>query len=173
MTSETPAPASESAAATAPANKRPQSRIAKVLTPILALVAALAVGLIGGTLIGQNSASASQSGPQGAFPAGMMPSNAPSAPFTSGTVSSVDGDTVTLKLTDGSTVKVTTGDDTTVTTTEDSTLDALAEGDEVTVIGETDADGNVTATSIAEGASPIGMPGGGPNNGTPPNGGSN
>jgi Domain of unknown function (DUF5666) len=149
-----------------------QSRVAKVLTPILALVAALAIGLVGGTLIGQNSASATPNGAQGAFPGGTAPSNAPAnaaGGFTSGTIVSVDGDTVTLKLTDGSTVKVTTADDTTVTTTKDSSLDALAEGDTVTVVGATDADGNVSATTISEGASPIGGPAGG----APPTGSSN
>jgi hypothetical protein len=84
---------------------------------------------------------------------------------TSGTVTAVDGSTVTLELTDGSTVTVTTTDDTTVTTTEESTVDALAEGDSLTVVGEADDDGNVTATSISEGATGFG---GGMGGGTPP-----
>jgi endonuclease YncB( thermonuclease family) len=146
--------------------------VARLITPILALVAAIGIGLFGGVLIGQNTASATTAGgaagqgqrPDGAT--GEMPDGATGGGgFTSGTVSAIDGDTITLELTDGSTVTITATDDTTVTTTEDSTVDALAEGDSLTVVGEADDDGNVAATSISEGATGMG---GGFGGGTPP-----
>jgi hypothetical protein len=164
---------------TLPATSAPETakkkKATRFITPILALVAAIGIGVIGGVLIGQNTATSSQAA--GGFGGGTRPDDATGttgdAPtgggmggFTSGTVTAVDGDTVTLELTDGSTVTVTTTSDTTVTTTEDSTVDALAEGDSLTVVGEADDDGNVTATSISEGATGFG--GGGFGGGTPP-----
>jgi hypothetical protein len=145
-----------------PARKR---SVARFITPALALVAAVGIGLFGGVLIGQNSASATTSARgagQGGFP-GTAGGDAPTGMggFTTGTVTAVDGSTVTLELTDGSTVKVTTTDDTTVTTTEESTVDALAEGDSLTVTGDTDDDGTVAANSITEGATGFGGRGAG------------
>lgn len=152
----------------------PKKSPARFITPILALVAALGIGLFGGVLIGQNTATSSQSsgpgqgqgGPGGT--AGDAPTGGGMGGFTSGTVTAVDGDTVTLKLTDGSTVKVTTTADTTVTTTKESAVGDLAEGDTLTVMGEADSDGNVAATSITEGATGFG--GGMGGGGTPPTG---
>jgi hypothetical protein len=83
--------------------------------------------------------------------------------FTSGTVVSVDGSTITLELDDGTSVTVSTADDTTVTQTTDATVSDLAAGDEITVVGDADDDGNVTATSISEGGRGFG-------GGTPPSG---
>jgi len=151
--------------------EQPKKKISRFITPVLALVAVLAVGLIGGVLIGQNTSSAStQAGPggQGGFGGtGTAPTGAQMGGFTSGSVVSVDGEVVTLELEDGSTVTVTTADDTTVTTTIDSSVAELAAGDEITVVGESDDDGNVTATSISSGSAGFGGFGGG---GTPPTG---
>jgi hypothetical protein len=151
-----------------PARRKSPTRF---ITPALALVAALGIGLLGGVLIGQNTASATSAvgAPgQGGFPGdgdgtGSAPGGAAGG-FTTGTVAAVDGSTVTLELADGPTVKVTTTDDTTVTTTDEAAVDDLAEGDSLTVTGEADADGNVAATSITEGA---GF--GGRGGATPPN----
>jgi len=147
------------------AEEKPKRSAARFVTPILALAATLGVGIFGGVLIGQNTA-------QAAAPAGFTPpegfDGAPTdggnfaGNFTSGEITSVDGDTVTLTLEDGSTVTVTTSTDTSVTV--EGEVGDLATGDTVTVIGETDDDGNVTATSISEGAGLGGFPGGG----TPP-----
>jgi endonuclease YncB( thermonuclease family) len=150
-------------------------RKARFITPALALVAVLGVGIFGGVLIGQNTASASSAGsaalgqgrPDGAAGGATGDTPVGMGGFTSGTVTAVDGDTVTLELTDGSTVTITTTDDTTVTTTQNSSVADLAEGDSLTVVGEADDDGNVAATSIAEGARGFG---GGAGGGTPPTG---
>ena len=147
---------------------------ARFVTPVLVIVAALGIGVVGGVLIGQNTASTSQAGGMGTRPDGAT-GDAPTGTdgggfggggFTSGTVTAIDGDTVTLETTDGSTVTVTTTDDTTVTTTTDASVSDLAEGDSLTVVGEADDDGNVaSATSISEGATGFG---GGMGGGTPP-----
>ena len=150
---------------------------ARFVTPILALVAAIGVGLIGGVVIGQNTASSTTAGARGGFTGGpggtggttdgTAPAGGGMGNFTAGSVVSVDGDTVVIESSDGTQVTVTTSTDTTVTTTEDSSVDQLAAGDTVTVQGETDDDGNVTATSISEGATGFGG-GGFPGGGTPP-----
>ena len=147
---------------------------ARLVTPILVIVAVLGVGLVGGVLIGQNTAGSSQAGgmtrPDGASggaPSGDFAGGSAGGGFTAGTVTAVDGDTVTLELDDGSTVTVTTTDDTTVTTTTDASVSDLAEGDSLTVMGEADDDGNVSATSISEGATGFD---GGMGGGTPPAG---
>jgi len=71
--------------------------------------------------------------------------------LTAGTISSIDGDTITLKLADGSTVKVSTSGSTSVTKTSTAKVSDLAAGDTITVIGKADSSGNVTATRISEG----------------------
>ena len=169
----TNAPLTTSSADAAPAPKKKATRF---ITPVLALVAALGIGLFGGVLIGQNTASSAQAsgfgggqrpdGATGDTPTGGGGAGGGMGGFTSGTVTAVDGDVVTLELEDGSTVTITATDDTTVTTTDDATVSDLAEGDSLTVMGEADADGNVAATSITEGASGFG--GGGFGGGTPP-----
>jgi hypothetical protein len=134
---------------------------ARLITPALALVAAIGIGVVGGVVIGQNTASASDargSGAQGAFgdAAGDAPAGGGMGGLTAGTVTAVDGSTVTLELDDGSTVTVTTTDDTTVTTSDEATVADLAEGDTLTVVGEADDDGTVEATAITEGATGMG-----------------
>jgi endonuclease YncB( thermonuclease family) len=157
MSDSTPAHASAPTPAPAPAPKKKSP--ARFITPALALVAALVLGGVGGVLIGQNTASAS--GPSAFGPGGgpqFQSGDLPGGGFTSGTVSAIDGDSFTVTLADGSTVTVTTTADTTVTTTNEATVADLAEGDTVRVIGETDDDGNVTATSVSEGDLGFGGP---------------
>ncbi len=166
MTDDTTAPAATpepttTAPAPAPRAKR------RWITPALAVVAALAIGVFGGILIGHNSSSATaQAGQRGTF------GGAPGAEggiggdaaggFTAGTIESIDGGTITLKLTDGSTVKVTSSDSTTVTTTDTASVSDLKKGETITVVGTKDASGNVTATAVTEGERGFG--------GTPPAG---
>jgi hypothetical protein len=137
---------------------------ARFITPALVLVAVLGLGIFGGVLIGQNTgASATEAG---GFPSrdGATTGEAPTGTeagggmggFTSGTVVSIDGDTIVLETSDGEQVTVTTTDDTTVTTTEESDVASLAAGDELTITGEADDAGDVSASSISEGASSFG-----------------
>jgi len=121
--------------------------IKKLITPVLALVAALGVGIFGGVLIGQGTASAATF----SAPTGMdaMPTGSGFGGGTSGEITAIDGSVVTLTLDDGTTVTVTASDDTTYTVT--GSLTDLAVGDTVTAVGETDDDGNVSATAISEG----------------------
>ena len=137
-----------------------KSFVSRWLTPVLALVAAAGVGIVGGVLIGQNSAAAST--PTGFTPPAGM-DGAPTGGFgnaTSGEITAIDGDVVTLTLDDGTTVTVTASSDTTVTV--DGSLSDLVVGDTVTAAGEADDDGNVTATSISEGTGFGGFGGGTP-----------
>jgi uncharacterized protein YaiE (UPF0345 family) len=133
----------------------------RFITPILALVATLAVGVFGGIFIGQNTASDEASTSR----TGVMPGQggmASGAGFTRGTVESNDDGTLTITTSDGETVTVTTGSTTTVTTTIDGDVADLAEGDTVTIVGEADSDGAVAATAITEGESGLGGFGGAP-----------
>jgi hypothetical protein len=133
----------------ADATPAPTKKATRFITPVLAIVAALGIGLFGGVLIAQNTAGSAQASgfggqrPDGAT--GDAPTGGGTGGFTSGTVTAVD--------------------DTTVTTTDEASVSDLAEGDSLTVMGEADADGNVAATSITEGASGFG---GGMGGGTPP-----
>jgi hypothetical protein len=74
---------------------------------------------------------------------------------TSGEITAIDGQTITVTGQDGSATTVTTSADTTVTTLEDGTLADLAVGDTVTVTpsGDTADDGSVPAQSITKGLS--------------------
>ena len=152
MTDTTPVPET-------PAKK---SLLRRIITPALAAVAALAIGLFGGILISHGSASTPDQGDRAGFAAG-VPGGAggPGGDLTAGTITGIDGDTITLTLADGSTVKVTSRSDTTVTTSETSSVSDLAKGDTITVSGTKDSDGNVTATTVREGDAGFG-------GGTPP-----
>jgi hypothetical protein len=178
-TPPTPGTTGTPAASSTTASSTKKRGAARFVTPALVLVAVLGVGIFGGVLIGQNTAESTQAGGAGGFGGGEAPTGgggtAPDGAtggagggFTSGTVVSVDGSTIVLETSDGERVTITASDDTTVTTTEDSSVDALAEGDELTVVGEADDAGDVTATSISEGAT-MGF-GGGMGGGTPPTG---
>ncbi len=84
---------------------------------------------------------------------------------TSGAISAIEGDRVTVETADGSTVTVVLAADTTVTLTEVVSLDDLAEGDTVVVTG-TVTESTVAATAIRKGDLPAGGFAGGP--GRPP-----
>ena len=135
------------------------------VTPALALVAAIGVGIFGGVLIGQHTGTSSSSqatgfrgglgGATGAAGAGgAAGGGAAGGGVTSGTVVSVKGDTVVLKTASGSDVTVTTSSTTSVTKSATSSVSALKAGETVTAIGQTDSSGNVTATTVAEGSAP-------------------
>jgi hypothetical protein len=179
--SEPPAastPAAAPAASAPAAAVAPKAKWTRYLTPALALVAALIVGGVAGVLIGQSTASSSNAssvrggfggaggyggfGGQGAG-AGTGAGTGTGAArggFTSGTISAISGDTITVKLADGSTVKVTTSGTTTVTKSSTAKVSDLAEGETITVVGQADSSGDVTATRISEGTGGLGGFGG-------------
>lgn len=164
----------------APAPVAPTRKL-RWITPTLAVVAALAVGGAGGVLIGRSGASANQGNfPRGQFASGQFgPGQGTgtgqqggdfSGGFTSGTIVSIDGTTITVKASDGTQKTVTTSDTTKVTKTSASSVGALKKGETITVIGEAGSDGSVTAATISEGAGLRGGfgPGGAGSNATPP-----
>ena len=142
----TPVPAPVPAAV-APARKL------RWITPTLAVVAALAIGIAGGVLIGRSGAAAGQGNfARGQFAPGQETGQQGGGGFTSGTIVSIDGTTITVKAQDGTQKTITTSSDTKVTKTSASSVDALKKGETITVIGEAGSDGSVTATTISEGA---------------------
>lgn len=135
------------------------------VTPVLGVAAALVIGIFGGILIGHATGSTTQasSTQRGTFGAGAGSGPGTGAlgggaggNFTAGTITSVDGDTVTLTLANGSTVKVTTSSTTKVTTSNTAAVTDLKKGQTITVIGAKDSSGNVAATSVAEGTTGFG-----------------
>ena len=83
-----------------------------------------------------------------------------------GTVTAVDGSTLTVKSTAGTTYTVTASSSTTVTVDKTITLADLTAGEQVMVAGAT-SDGVVTATTIRAGSSGFGPGGfGGPRQST-------
>lgn len=149
------------------------------LTPVLAIVAALVIGLFGGILIGKGSAPSTQQagfqqgqgpgagqgfGQNGGQPRAGQPGGAPAAGragggfgnIASGTIESIDGTTITIKEQDGTMVTVTTSGTTVVTESTKSTVSGLKSGQTISVRGAKDASGNVAATSISEGAAGFG-----------------
>jgi hypothetical protein len=181
---QTPAtPTVEAPTGTAPAGTSRTKSWTRYLTPALALVAALIVGGVAGVLIGQNTASASNASPvRGGFPggghgfpgsgggqggAGTGTAGGGRGGFTAGTITSIDGGTITLKEADGTTVKVSTGDSTTVTKSSTAKVSDLSTGETITVIGQADSSGDVTATRISEGDAGFGGFGGGRPSGAP------
>jgi hypothetical protein len=137
-------------------------------------VAALVIGLFGGILIGHATAPASTNagfrtgtgaGGAGGFGNRTFGGGAggtgtgqggaggfAGGGFTAGTIVSVNGDTIVIKEANGTQATVTTTGTTTVTKTSKSTVGDLKTGETITVVGQADSSGNVTANSISEGA---------------------
>lgn len=148
----------------------------KWLTPALALLAVLVIGVFGGVLIGHATASSAQASNVGGFPGGIGggtgggPGGAGGAGFagggfTSGAIVSINGTTMVVKAQDGTQKTVTVSGTTRVSKTTTTTLSALKAGQTVTVIGAAGSNGDIAATSVSEGASLRGF-GGRPGGGT-------
>jgi hypothetical protein len=106
-------------------------------------------GATGGTG-GTGSAGGQQ---PGAFPGGGF------GGMTIGTLTAVDGNTLTITGQDGTTTTVTVPDSADVTASKKVPLSGLTVGETVIVSGEAGDDGTVTASSVSQGGS--GFPGGG------------
>jgi hypothetical protein len=137
---------------------------------LLTVLAVAVFGVWGGAKlqksIGTTSGSAASAGaPTGATGPGGQGGTAPTgAPgqggpggATSGTVTSVDGNVVTLTTSSGSTVKVTVGDTTTINRSLSAKVSDITAGQTLMVRGTTGTDGATAATSITVGAT--GQPG--------------
>ena len=126
----------------------------------------------GGTDGGPPAGGPPSDGSARTMPDGSVPSGTPPAggsfgrpgSFTNGTISAIDGDTITVATTDGTSVKVSISADTTFTVTKSLTLADLAPGDTLSAQGSTAGD-VVTATSVRRGdlgRGGFGGPGGSP-----------
>jgi hypothetical protein len=145
---------------------------AGVVAAVLAGGVGIAISLTGGdnadAVATQDSAAAAagDAGTQAGFPGGRG---------TAGTITSIDGSTLTLEATardsgDTSTVTVETSDETTVSESVEGSLADLEEGDNVLIMG-TSADGTVTAQRIVDsGDVEATGPGAGGGTGAPPEG---
>ncbi len=106
----------------------------------------------------------------GQLPEGFQPPQGGAAPGgrgapTSGEITAITDEGLTIEAEDGTSVTVTVDGDTTFTVTEERSLDDLADGDTVLAVGDTGDDGVVTATSIRIGDGLVlgfGGPGGAP-----------
>lgn len=88
------------------------------------------------------------SGGYGGFPGGGTPPSTAASRPTSGTVKLVDGTTVYVQTESGDVVTVRTNGETAVAVAGD--LKDLKAGDKVTVQGQADSEGTVTATTVTE-----------------------
>jgi hypothetical protein len=161
------------------------------LVPVLIvlIVAAGVGGFFGGRATAGDSTESAQMGPEGigdmqgdgtlpdgsTMPSGgAMPSGAAGragAGLTAGSIVSKDDTSITIQLADGNTQIVYFSDSTTISETKESTSDSLAEGEDVTVMGSSNSDGSLTASTIQVGAALGGMFGGegaAPGDGTAP-----
>jgi hypothetical protein len=129
-------------------------------TTLALLGLALAVGgFLGGVQAQERWGSSSSAGPATTFPPGAgMPSGGfggarpgAAASDTTGTVKLVDGTTIYVETDAGETVTVRTNDTTTVKLAQTVTLDQLTTGQQVTVQGEADPEGIVTAATVTAG----------------------
>jgi uncharacterized protein DUF5666 len=123
-------------------------------TPVLFCLVLLAGGFLGGVLVqkewGKTTTAAAQTPRQG----GGLPSGGPGFPpgpgqgeATTGTLTSVTANTLTLQTSAGRTVTVKIAETTKVLQT--TTLPALRTGSPVTVQGSTATDGTITATEVS------------------------
>ncbi|MBX0328008.1 hypothetical protein K2Z83_10005 [Oscillochloris sp. ZM17-4] len=139
-----------------------QERILWVVAVLLVGAAAFFGGRQMGVVAGQDSRSSAQQeffaqrgGGQGGAGA-QTPGGRGQG--VSGTVESIDGGTVSLKLSDGSTVKVSLAADGVVRHQVDGTLADLTVGERVVAIGQRSGD-TVTASAIQAGGAFGGAPG--------------
>jgi hypothetical protein len=142
----------------------PPSGPKRKFSPTIALGSVVAAGALfaGGLLVGNHLSDSSATSRFPGAPGGFATTRAGVAGpggLTSGTISAIDGSTLTVTATDGTAVKVATSSTTTVTRSAASDVAGLALGEQVTVIGPT-ANGAVTAQTISEGTGGMGFGGG-------------
>jgi hypothetical protein len=124
----------------------------------------------GGSGVGPPGGFNGQGGPPGTGVNGNSSGSAnrrPPGGFAFGTVTKIDGGTITISGFDGSTTTVTTTSSTTVTKSVLGSFSDLKVGQNVRAIGTTGSDGTVAATSVNEGSGGFGFFGGRRGQGTP------
>jgi hypothetical protein len=140
---------------------RPRRPTLPKLTGALAAAVLLCAGFLGGVLVEKNSvgsAGGRGSGAGAAFAGragrtgGLSASGSGSGGAISGTVTVVSGDTLYVTAADGSVYTVKTTGSTTVSIAQSGTVSQLKPGQTVTISGSSDTGGNLTATSITQGA---------------------
>lgn len=138
--------------------RREHARPNRITWTLLTLLV-LAVGFIGGAVVEKRVGSSEPALPDfvamvgAGGPAGDLargPAQGGSA--TVGTVTLVDGSNLYIIASDGATVKVSVPDTASVTTRSPLKLADLAVGTDVVIEGQADAEGVVTATSVAQDA---------------------
>ncbi len=165
--------------------RRPKVRLPS-LTMTLLIVSVLGLGFLGGALVGKHYGTSSSTSAAG-FPAfarfgggaagsasssSASPGASGSSGFTGrsglfggsggatiGTIKLVDGNIVYVQTESGSIVQVSTSAATKVTASSSVPLKDLTPGQSVIVVGKTNANGSVAATSISQ--SSLGLGGGG------------
>ncbi|MFI6484673.1 hypothetical protein ACIBH1_42600 [Nonomuraea sp. NPDC050663] len=144
------------------AQKKGVGRLTVVLGACVVLAGGVLLGIQAqkafGSSAGASSGTAQQAGvrPGGMGQTGQMGQNGGrqmggfGGQATVGTVTKIDGDTLTVRTQDGTEITVTTTDETAVLVT--GKLSELKKGGTITVQGATGDDGSVSATTIREGA---------------------
>ena len=176
-----PLPAAEQAAASAPpASVAPAKSPWLVLIPVLVGVGALllggvlggAAGFTVGSHLGPDRGPTVEQRMPGLPGDGerRTPQDVPNAPdgqlerggIVTGTISELSDGELTLKLPNGDTLTIQTADDTPVIEADASSVDALATGDEISVVVRGDGSGNPEARLIRTGDADLSSLGGSP-----------
>ncbi|MGE0878605.1 MAG: hypothetical protein AB7L13_17995 [Acidimicrobiia bacterium] len=152
-------------------NHGPTTSTAVAATPIANAAAAsggaaAATAVAGGAGRATGANAANGANPNGANAAGAAGAGGFGG-GTTGEVKLVDGTTVYLLDASGNTIKVSATASTPVTVTKSGTVADLVAGEQVVVVGQTNADGTVTATQIRSGTAGIGAGRGGQGTGAP------
>ncbi|MDQ1579599.1 MAG: hypothetical protein QOD05_374 [Microbacteriaceae bacterium] len=134
----------------------PEPRRRRV-TLTFTLIAALVVGGAGGVLIGRTTAANVPAAPTATYApqiatGGSASGGQAGAGFTTGTIVSINGTTIVVKAADGTQTTIATTASTKVTQTSTGSVSTLRTGQTIAVVGTADSSGNVTATTVAEGA---------------------
>jgi hypothetical protein len=130
-----------------------------IVVAVIVLAGAVGGALFGGVAIGKNQSSSTGQfpGDMGQFPSGMgggtmNGSMNPSGMGTTGTVSGISGDVITVVTSNDATVQVYTNSSTEIQEMATVSLSDITIGEDITVFGQSSQSGSVDATSIIIGS---------------------
>jgi len=109
-----------------------------------------ATGALASRFAGSAKSGSSTTSRSGGFPSGSFGGGASGSGATTGTISSIDGDTLYVKETDGNTVKVKLLGDTTIRKTVTVAKGKVYPGDTVVIAGASGSGGVIDATSLTD-----------------------